>query len=56
MAVNRKTENGITYTLERRRHPSLGEGVVYWLGEDESTLELTYEEQLARDTSKAITE
>jgi hypothetical protein len=51
-----KTENGIDYTLERRRQASLSEGRLYWQGSDGSVLELTQEELAARDTSRSLTD
>jgi hypothetical protein len=54
MAKNSKTENGIRYTIEYTKHPSMAEEVVYWRGNDGSRLDLTYEEKVERDTSRSI--
>jgi len=56
MTTSRKSEKGVDYTLETRPYPSAAEGIVFWRGSDGSVLELTYEEQLARDTSKSISD
>jgi len=56
MASDYKTENGIDYSIVRRRDPSITEGAWYWKGSDGSILELTDEEVADRDTSRSITD
>lgn len=56
MAQSSKTENGIRYTIQRRRDASFAESSIYWQSADGTILELTDEEMSARDTSRSITD
>lgn len=57
MPTNTKTENGIRYTIRRRRDNSMTEYGWYWEAEDGSILEMTEDEALARANNvRAITD